>query len=115
MNPDDPIGMLEEIAASDQTWPAMAAKYGVDNDLPPWKTSLDGLTDALDHAACTEGTLTFKERRDDEDALAATHYRNLPYPENQLMALAHSLISRGVVDEDQLRERLAVIRARLES
>ena len=30
----------------------MAAKYGVENPVPPWKTSLDGLCDALDHAVC---------------------------------------------------------------
>lgn len=112
-----PIDMLDDIAACDQTWPVMAAKYGVDNDLPPWKTSLDGLTDALDNAACTgaEPALTFKERRDEEDLLSATRYQDLPYPENQLMALAHSLMARGVIDEDELRERLAVIRRRLEA
>lgn len=110
----NPIGALDQIAACDQTWPAMAAKYGVENDLPPWKTSLDGFTDALDNAACVQD-LTFKDRRDEEDELSATRYRDLPYPENQLMALAHSLIARGVIDEGELRERLAVIRKRLES
>lgn len=111
------IGALDEIAACAQSWPIVAAKYGVENDLPPWKTSLDGFTDALDNAACaqTGPSLRFKDRRDEEDALSATHYRDLPYPENQLMALAHSLIARGVIDEDELRARLAVVRARLES
>jgi WD40 repeat protein len=51
-----------------QSWPVMAAKYGVENPSPPWKTSLDGLCDVLDHS-CTsdELNLTFKERRDEED------------------------------------------------
>ncbi|MGW4351860.1 thiocyanate hydrolase [Nocardia sp. NPDC004582] len=93
----------------------MAAKYGVTNPVPPWKTSLDGLCDALDRAACAANVPDFQERRDEEDALSATIYADLPYPENQLVALAHSLVARGVIDEIELRERLATIRARLEA
>ncbi|WP_231750673.1 thiocyanate hydrolase [Mycobacterium sp. NAZ190054] len=93
----------------------MAAKYGVENPLPPWKTSLDGFCDALDHAACAADVPTFKERRDEEDALSATLYADLPYPENQLMALAHTLLARGVIDEATLVARIAAVRARLEA
>ncbi|MGE2712873.1 thiocyanate hydrolase [Mycolicibacterium litorale] len=94
----------------------MAAKYGVENPVPPWKTSLDGLCDALDHGRCEDaGVPTFKERRDEEDELSATVYAGLPYPENQLVALAHSLLVRGVIDEGELRQRLADVRARLEA
>ncbi|MCZ8379092.1 thiocyanate hydrolase [Mycobacterium sp. CPCC 205372] len=93
----------------------MAAKYGVENPVPPWKTSLDGLCDALDQAACDANVPNFKERRDEEDALSASRYADLPYPENQLMALAHSLLARGVVDEATLQQRLASVRARLEA
>lgn len=109
--------VLDEIVQRNHTWPAMAAKYGVENPLPPWKTSLDGLCDALDKSCASEEelSLTFKERRDEEDELAATRYADLPYPENQLVALAHSLLARGVISEADLAERLAVIRARLES
>ena len=111
------IEVLEEIADRNQTWPIMAAKYGVENPLPPWKTSLDGLCDVLDQSCSTDERLSFsfKERRDEEDELSATKYANLPYPENQLVALAHSLVARGVIDETELQERLASIRARLEA
>ena len=88
----------------------MAAKYGVENPVPPWKTSLDGLCDALDHAACDADVPNFKERRDEEDALSATVYSDLPYPENQLVSLAHSLMARGVIDEAELQQRLVSIR-----
>ena len=88
---------------------------GVENPVPPWKTSLDGLCDALDHAACRENIPSFKERRDEEDTLSATVYADLPYPENQLVALAHSLVARGVIDEAELRQRLTSIRERLEA
>ena len=59
--------------------------------------------------------LSFVDRRNEEDALSATVYSDLPYPENRLVALAHSLIVRGVIDEKELEERLAAVRARLES
>jgi hypothetical protein len=111
----DDIATLKSIVERNQVWPRMAAKYGVENPVPPWKTSLDGLCDALDHSACGRGTLTFKERRDEEDELSATLYADLPYPENQLVALAHSLLVRGVIDETELRQRLDVVRARLEA
>ncbi|MCV7169017.1 thiocyanate hydrolase [Mycobacterium manitobense] len=107
--------VLQEIVERNQVWPRMAAKYGVENPVPPWKTSLDGLCDALDQAACDANVPNFKERRDEEDALSASRYADLPYPENQLMALAHSLLARGVVDEATLQQRLASVRARLEA
>ena len=109
------IEVLEQIAERNQTWPLMAAKYGVDNPLPPWKTSLDGLCDALDRSCDDDEKLhfTFKQRRDEEDVLVGTRYANLPYPENQLVALAHSLVARSVISEAELQERLAAIRARL--
>lgn len=55
------------------------------------------------------------DRRDEEDTLSATVYSGLPYPENRLVALAHSLIQRGLIDEAELEERIAGVRARLEA
>jgi hypothetical protein len=113
------IEPLQNMVERNQVWPLMAAKYGVENPVPPWKTSLDGLCDALDHASCGAPSgaevPNFKERRDEEDALSATLYASLPYPENQLVSLAHSLVARGVIDEAELDERLASIRRRLEA
>ena len=111
---NSPIAPLQRIVERDQVWPRVAAKYGVDNPVPPWKTSLDGLCDALDHAACDADVPTFTDRRDEEDALSATVYSDLPYPESQLVSLAHSLLARGIITEDELGRRLSVIRARLE-
>lgn len=109
------IKTLQTIVERNQVWPVMAAKYGVTNPLPPWKTSLDGMCDALDKSVCDADVPSFKERRDEEDELAATRYANLPYPENQLVALAHSLVARWIIDEKELQARLATIRARLEA
>ena len=108
------VAALQQIAERDQVWPRMASKYGVENPVPPWKTSLDGLCDAIDHVACDADVPTFTDRRDEEDALSATVYSDLPYPESQLVSLAHSLLARGIITEDELGRRLSVIRARLE-
>ena len=110
------VETLEEIAQRNQVWAAMADKHGVENPVPPWKTSLDGMCDAIDRS-CADDDLnfTFKDRRDEEDVLSATRYAELPYPENQLVALAHSLVARGVIDETELRQRLSAVRARLEA
>ncbi|ULE32383.1 thiocyanate hydrolase [Mycobacterium sp. IDR2000157661] len=106
---------LAEIVERNQVWSRMAAKYGVENPVPPWKTSLDGMCDALDRTQCVENVPDFKQRRDEEDALSATVYANLPYPENQLMSLAHSLMARGVIDAAELARRLATVRERLQA
>jgi hypothetical protein len=109
------IAPLARIVERNQVWGRMATKYGVDNPAPPWKTSLDGICDALDQSSCGTRILSFLDRRNEEDTLSATVYSNLPYPENRLVALAHSLVMRGVIDEAELETRLAVVRARLES
>jgi hypothetical protein len=106
---------LAKIVERNQVWSRMAAKHGVENPVPPWKTSLEGMCDALDQSACGPNVLSFVERRDEEDELSATVYADLPYPENRLVALAHSLLARGVIDEAELAERMAAVRARLES
>lgn len=106
---------LKQIVDRNQVWPRMAAKYGVENPVPPWKTSLDGLCDALDQAACDTTAPSFKERRDEEDALSATTYSELPYPENQLVSLAHSLMVRGIITESELQQRISAVRHRLEA
>ncbi|KHO26698.1 thiocyanate hydrolase [Mycolicibacterium setense] len=112
---DAPVPTLARIVERNQVWPLMAAKYGVENLVPPWKTSLDGFCDALDQASCATNVPGFKQRRDEEDLLSATVYAELPYPENQLVALAHSLLARGVITEAELQERLDLVRRRLEA
>ena len=108
------VAPLAKLVERQQVWSRMAAKYGVENPVPPWKSSLDGICDALDHGGCGPEILSFVDRRNEEDTLSATVYSNLPYPENQLVSLAHSLVARGVIDETELQQRLASIRARLE-
>lgn len=106
------VPTLERIVERGQVWPHMAEQYGVTNPVPPWKSSLDGMCDALDQEATT---LPLQRRRNDEDRLSQEVYRTLPFPESQLVALAHSLIARHVIDEDALASRMEAVRARLEA
>jgi hypothetical protein len=103
---------LERVASSDQQWPRVAEKYGVTNPVPPWKTSLDGMCDALDRSP---NTLDPVERRREEDLLSHEVYSDLPFPESQLVALAHSLLARGVIEEEILARRMEAVRARLQA
>src|SRR3984893_2474897 len=92
------IAPLAKIVERNQVWSRMAAKSGVVNPVPPWKNSLDGVCDALDRSGCGPEVLSFADRRNEEDGLSATVYSDLPYPENRLVALAHSLLVRGIIE-----------------
>jgi hypothetical protein len=70
------------------------------------------MCDALDKKATVLPTLI---RREEEDLLTENQYAELPFPESQLVSLAHSLIARGVIDESTLKNRMAEVRSRLES
>jgi hypothetical protein len=106
------IPTLERIAVRGQVWARVAEKHGVTNPLPPWKSSLDGMCDALDRNG---EALPLRERRRDEDILSQTMYSTLPAPESQLIALAHSLVARGVIEEEALARRIVAVRTRLEA
>jgi hypothetical protein len=106
------VPTLERIAARGQVWTRVAAKHGVTNPLPPWKSSLDGMCDALD---ADGAALPLLERRRDEDRLSQTVYGDLPAPESQLVALAHSLLARGVIEDEALARRMKAVRTRLEA
>ncbi|ODU06454.1 MAG: thiocyanate hydrolase [Pseudonocardia sp. SCN 72-86] len=109
---DVEVPVLKTALNRDHAWDRIAVTYQVTNPAPPWKSSLDGMCDVLD---CSADALAFKDRRDEEDALAETQYADLPHPESQLVALAHSLIARGVIGESALAERMETVRARLQA
>jgi hypothetical protein len=106
------VKLLEHLVERGQVWNRMAEKYGVTNPVPPWKSSLDGMCDALDKYGAVLPTVT---RREEEDNLTERQYAELPFPESQLVSLAHSLIARKIIDENALTNRMAEVRARLES
>jgi hypothetical protein len=104
-----PIAVLEETRQDSKTWKNLAPRYGVTNPDPPWKTSLYATCECL----AVGGALDPVERRHAEDQLADATYRDVPQPERQLLALAHTMLCRGLLEEDDLKRRMDAVRTRL--
>jgi hypothetical protein len=106
-----PIPLLETIRNEDKTWEKLAPRYGVTNPDPPWKVSLYATCECLAAGAA----LPALERRRAEDRLGETVYSRTPAPEQQLLALAHIMLSRGLLSEEDLARRMNAVRSRLEA
>lgn len=106
-----PIPLLDTIRSQGRVWGDLCEQYGVDNPDPPWKVSLEGTCNAL---AATQA-LPWLERRWEEDELSADLYADVPFPERQLVALAHSMIHHGLMDEDELARKMEEVDRRLKS
>ncbi|MDP1644467.1 MAG: hypothetical protein Q8L71_03045 [Thiobacillus sp.] len=119
-----PIPLLQDIQAHGRVWTDLATQYGVTNPDPPWKITLEATCDLLAGDSCVKPydqvapgscALPSLERRAEEDELSATIYEDVPFPERQLLALAHSMIKRGLVNEDELAHRMKEVEQRLNS
>jgi hypothetical protein len=106
-----PIALLEALRSEGKTWDVLAPHYGVTNPNPPWKTSLIAMCDCL----AVSGALPALDRRQAEDELAESVYGDVPAPERQLLALVHIMLSRGLVSESDLVNRMRAVRSRLEA
>ena len=104
------IPILEEVKSHGRAWVDLAEEYGVTNPDPPWKITLEATCDLLAEDACALPAL---ERRNEEDDLSEAVYAGVPFPERQLLALAHSMIQRGLIDEDELARRMKAVDERL--
>ncbi|MGH8323829.1 MAG: hypothetical protein ACREU5_03645 [Burkholderiales bacterium] len=118
------VALLETIKRRGRVWGDLAAQYGVTNPDPPWKVTLDATCDLLagdslvlpGHRVVPGScALPNLERRAEEDDLSATVYADVPFPERQLLALAHSMIKRGLLDEEELAHRVKLVHRRLTS
>ena len=107
-----PIPLLEALRNNeDKTWEKLAPCYGVTNPDPPWKVSLYATCECL---AAGEA-LPLLERRRAEDQLGETVYSGTPAPEQLLLALAHIMLSRRLLSEEDLARRMKAVRSRLEA
>lgn len=104
------VELLEALQDQDQTWDKLAARWSVTNPEPPWKVCLDATCDALSAV----GALDSLQRRHAEDELE-TVYSKIPNPERQLLSLAHIMLSRGLVTEEELARQIRTVRDRLEA
>jgi hypothetical protein len=119
-----PIGVLEEVREKGRVWEDLAEQYGVTNPDPPWKIDLEATCDMLAADSCVKPydqvepgscVLPSLERRAEEDDLSETIYMDVPFPERQLLALAHSMLKRGLFSEEELARRMEEVGRRLNS
>lgn len=119
-----PIPLLEGVRRRGRVWGDLAAQYGVKNPDPPWKITLDATCDMLAADSCVlpsdrvvpgSCALPVLERRGEEDELSATIYADVPFPERQLLALAHSMIKHGLFNEEELAQMMKRVHERLNS
>lgn len=125
-----PIDLLEKIKQEGRVWDELSEEYGVDNPDPPWRISLEATCDGLaggywapfniclpkderEPVMADDKKIDSNERRWEEDKLVDERYADVPFPERQLLALAHSMIRRGLIDEDELAEHMKAIDKRL--
>ncbi len=104
------VALLESLRSEEQTWDKLAPRWCVAEPTPPWKVCLDATCDCLSAG----GALDNLERRHAEDELEAV-YGAIPNPERQLVTLAHIMLSRGLVTEEELARHMRAVRARLEA
>jgi len=107
-----PIPLLEKVRKEGRVWDDLCEQYGVDNPDPPWKVALDSTCEVLAESNCV---LPVLERRWEEDELSEDIYMDVPFPERQLLALAHSMIRRGLMDEEELARQMEIVNKRLHS
>ena len=106
-----PIALLEAVRRQGKEWDVIAPRHGVTNPNPPWKTSLVGMCECL----AVGGSLPALDRRRAEDELGEAVYSEVPTPERELLALVHTMLSRGLVAEGKLADRMRTVRSRLEA
>lgn len=105
-----PISLLEKIKDEGHAWEDLSKKYGVENPDPPWKVTLEATCDVLSEVSCS---IPGVERRWEEDELSEELYADVPFPERQLLALTHSMIRRGLIDEGELSNVMKKVDKRL--
>lgn len=125
-----PIDLLEKVKQEGRVWDDLSEEYGVDNPDPPWRISLESTCDALaggywapfniclpekerKPVMADDKKIDSNERRWEEDKLVDQHYADVPFPERQLLALAHSMIRRGLIDESELADKMKLVDRRL--
>ena len=83
-----------------------------EHDYAHWEWQID----AMVRLALTKGLISdFAELRDGIERLTAEDYDRCTYYERWAKSLAYALVSRGVITEQQLADKLEAIRARQEA
>ncbi|HEY8581332.1 MAG TPA: hypothetical protein VIL49_00235 [Capillimicrobium sp.] len=87
-----------------------AAPAERDRTPSPWESSMQATCECLSW----RGSLDNLERRQAEDALGETLYAEFPVHTRSALVVTHRLLDEGVIAEDELRAKMAEVRARME-
>ena len=83
-----------------------------DHDTAHWEWQID----AMVRLALKKGLISdFAELRDGIEQLTSDDYESCTYYERWAKSLAYALVSRGVISEEQLAERINAVCARQET
>jgi hypothetical protein len=83
-----------------------------EHDTAYWEWQID----AMVRLALKKGLISdFAELRDGIEQLTPEDYARCTYYERWAKSLAYALVSRGVIDEKQLDEKIAAVKARQEA
>ena len=123
-----PIDLLEKIKQEGRVWEELSEEYGVDNPDPPWRINLESTCDQLangywspfnicrpveEQEEPNDNKIDAIERRWEEDQLVSELYADVPFPERTLLALAHTMIRRGILSEEELAVQMKRVSDRL--
>lgn len=123
-----PIDLLEQIKREGRVWEELSEEYGVDNPDPPWRINLESTCDQLANGYWSpfnicrpvdeqeepdDKKIDAIERRWEEDQLVSELYSDVPFPERTLLALAHTMIRRGILSEEELAVQMKRVSDRL--
>jgi hypothetical protein len=75
----------------------------------PWESAMQATCECLSW----RGSLDNLERRNAEDALGETTYREFPVHARSVVVTAHELMERGAFTADELRARMDQVRERI--
>lgn len=75
----------------------------------PWESAMQATCECLSW----RGTLDNLERRNAEDELGETTYRDFPLHARSVVVTAHELMIRGAFTADELRARMDQVRERM--
>jgi hypothetical protein len=76
----------------------------------PWESGMQATCECLSW----RGALDTVDRRRGEDELGETVYSDFPAYSRSALVVAHMLLAKGVIDQEELRARMSAVRARLE-
>ncbi|WP_354006160.1 hypothetical protein [Streptomyces sp. NBC_00154] len=82
----------------------------LDRTSSPWESSMQATCECLSW----RGTLDNLERRHEEDRLGESVYVGYPVHARSALTVTHSLISKGILDSQEIKAKMKEVRARLE-